>query len=470
MSEFEYDENQSTELHSAIERFEEMLRKNKRYFFDLEILMQITDHFLLKDEMQKADEAVNLAVEQYPFSVESWLKKAQILIQEEKYEAALKVIAKAENIEPNDLNLLLLKSDCLLLMNQFQQAVNVLRTGMSNANEEEKIMFHLEIADVYFEWDNLDKSYEYVKAALQLSPTNEMALSRMWYLMEVTERFEESIEIHQKIIDEHPFCYSAWTNLSQAYSGLDLYEKALECCEYAIAINENIDTAYRDAGDILVNMKRYKDALENFAKVQSLITADAFLLCTMGFCHEQLKEYQQARGFYQRSIHLSKNFPEAYFQIAETYTHEGEWKKAIPYYRTATKMNENYLPYRSKLAYAMLKSEYYREAGKMYIELLEHNPKKKTWWKNLIKIYLALEKPEDAQFAYNQAISYVGDSAEFDFIAVAIYWSVGLQNDALLILENALVSGKRRLKAMFDMLPELMKEPKIKIIIQQFKK
>ncbi len=461
MEEFENAEPADVELNIAIERFEEMLRRNKRYFFDQHILVQIIDHFIGLDDMTKATEAANLAVEQYPFSIESWLKRAQIFTEEGKYEAALKILDKAETVEPNDINVLLMRSDCLLLLDKYQQAVEILQTGLEKANEDEKDLYHLEIADVYFEWDNMEKAFEHVVKSLRVNPTNEYALNRIWYLTEITNKYEESAALHNWIIDEHPFCYAAWTNLSQAYSGLNLLEKALECCEYAMAINENMDVAYRDAGEILIELKRYKDALENFSKVQSLVVPDAFLLFNMGFCFERLKDFSTARNHYQRSIQTNKNFSDGYFQIGETYAKEGDWKKAIPYYRTATKLNENYLPYRGKLAKAMLMSEYYREAGKLFIELLEHNPKKKTWWQGLIKVYLELGKVEDAFFAYNQAISYLGSTADFNYISVAIFWAGGQQSAALLALENALAENKRRYKTLFELMPSLLKEPKI---------
>ena len=48
MEEFENAEPNDVEINVAIERFEEMIRRNKRYFFDQHILIQIIDHFIGK--------------------------------------------------------------------------------------------------------------------------------------------------------------------------------------------------------------------------------------------------------------------------------------------------------------------------------------------------------------------------------------------------------------------------------------
>ena len=41
----------------------------------------------------------------------------------------------------------------------------------------------------------------------------------------------------------------------------------------------------------LIALKRYKEALDSFIKVQSLIVPDAFLLFNMGYCYERLKRF-----------------------------------------------------------------------------------------------------------------------------------------------------------------------------------
>jgi tetratricopeptide (TPR) repeat protein len=81
-----------------------------------------------------------------------------------------------------------------------------------------------------------------------------------------------------------------------------------------------------------------------------------------------------------RSTQINKNFAEGYFQVAEIYSKLNEWVKAIPYYRTAVKLNDNYLPYYTKYAKALLHGNQPKDALKVYQQLLDHNPRKKNWW------------------------------------------------------------------------------------------
>jgi tetratricopeptide (TPR) repeat protein len=95
---------------------------------------------------------------------------------------------------------MLMRSDVLLMNDEFEKAVAVLQQGLQHADKDEKDLFYLEIADVYFEWDELEKAFDNIVLSLQNNPANEYALNRIWYLTEVTGRYEESLRVHTLII------------------------------------------------------------------------------------------------------------------------------------------------------------------------------------------------------------------------------------------------------------------------------
>ena len=62
----------------------------------------------------------------------------------------------------------------------------------------------------------------------------------------------------------------AWFNLGAAYQGLKLYEKSIDAYQYAIAIDEKFDYAYRNMGDAYLRLHKYKEAIEVLQKVLEL--------------------------------------------------------------------------------------------------------------------------------------------------------------------------------------------------------
>ena len=67
---------------------------------------------------------------------------------------------------------------------------------------------------------------------------------------------KKAFGLHQKIIDQQPYSELAWFNLGSAYQGLKLYEKAIDAYQYAVAIDEKFDYAYRNMGDAYIRLEK----------------------------------------------------------------------------------------------------------------------------------------------------------------------------------------------------------------------
>jgi tetratricopeptide (TPR) repeat protein len=80
------------EENELIKRFEDHLRKKKSEFFDLDAYEQIIDYYMFRSKHNKALQAVNLAIGQYPFSTELITLKAQILSNLEEFDEALSLL------------------------------------------------------------------------------------------------------------------------------------------------------------------------------------------------------------------------------------------------------------------------------------------------------------------------------------------------------------------------------------------
>ena len=90
------------EGNELIRRFEDHIRKKKAEFFDLDAYEQIIDFYMFRGKHNKALQAVNQAISQYPFSTELITVKAQILSNLEEYEEALDLLDQANALQPND--------------------------------------------------------------------------------------------------------------------------------------------------------------------------------------------------------------------------------------------------------------------------------------------------------------------------------------------------------------------------------
>jgi tetratricopeptide (TPR) repeat protein len=218
-------------------------------FLEEDAFEKIIEYYDEQEEASKALEAAEMGLEYFPFSAPLMIKKADLLLASRKYREALEILEKAELFDSRDINLYILKTDAFLAMDMQDRAVELLELAVQSFEGSEKIELLFELADVYDDYEEFDKVFDCLKVVLEEDPQNEEALYKICFWTDFTGRNEESIRLHNAIVDEHPFSELAWFNLGAAYQGLKLYEKAIDAYQYAIAIDEKFDYAYRNIGE-----------------------------------------------------------------------------------------------------------------------------------------------------------------------------------------------------------------------------
>ncbi|MEO6166440.1 MAG: tetratricopeptide repeat protein, partial [Chitinophagales bacterium] len=287
MEERDYEESLPVDISSSVDRFEEMVRKEDACFFDVITFEHIVNFYEQKEQWKKAIHVMDVAIAQHPYSPWFLTKKASLLIYFKKYKQALELIDQAETMDPSDIGLHILRSDIYLERNQHHRSVEILLDAIRICDESDREELHLELADVYEDWDKYDMVFESLKKVLEFNQENEEALSRMWYCVELAKKHHESIELHNKILDNNPYSYLAWHNLGHAYFDMNMYEKAIEAYEFVTAINESCDLAYRDCGEAYFKLRQYNKAIDQFQKAIEFSKPYEELYYSIGICYEK---------------------------------------------------------------------------------------------------------------------------------------------------------------------------------------
>src|SRR5207342_242860 len=280
-------------------------------------------------DLPKAIEAAEIGIGQYPFSSLLLIKKADLYIATRRYHEALDILQQAEVLDSSDIHLYILKTDAFLALDQQDRAVALLEAALEKFEGDERIELLFELADVYDDYEEFDKIFDCLKLILEQEPNNEEALYKICFWTDFTNRNEESIRLHQEIIEEYPYNDLAWFNLAAAYQGLKLYEKSIDAYKYALVINEKFDYAYRNMGDAYIRLRKYKDAIEALEKVIELSRPEAVIYEAIGHCYDKLSNYPQARFNYKKASHLNAEDSQMYYKIACTYMNEAAWQSAI---------------------------------------------------------------------------------------------------------------------------------------------
>lgn len=468
MKENPYRQNRE-EMKELLLQYNNFKNGRKFSFIEEESFERIIDYFDENDDLVSAVEAVNYAVEQFPYSSALHIKKADLLIATHRYREALFLLDKAELLDSNDINLYILKTDAHLALDNQEKAAALLEKAIHVFQGEEKAELLFELADVYDDYEEFDKVFNCLKLILEQDPTNEEALYKICFWTDYTGRNEESIKLHQKIIDEFPYTQLAWFNLGAAFQGLKLYEKSIDAYQYAIAIDEKFDYAYRNMGDAYLRLHKYKEAIEVLQKVLELSMPEEVIYEALGHCYEKLKNYAQARFNYRKASHLNSTDSHLYFKIAGTYMSEGYWDSAVKNIENAMRINKSQPDYHLALAKCYVQLDRIKDAVIHFSNFIKARPKNNNGWKELIKCLYEAEYFEEALEQVYNAQKNTNNKPLYTFYKSAILFALGQSKEGLLQLELGLQKSPGLIRQFIQLNPSCLQHQSIVELIALYK-
>lgn len=469
MKENPYHQEQE-DLKELLRQFQNLRNGRSHSFLDEESFEKIIDYFDDKEDMQQAMEAADIAIEQYPYSSSLLIRKADLMIASRHYQEALKILERAELLDSTDINLFILKTDAYLALDQQEKAVNLLEAALHHFEGQERIELLFELADVYDDYEEFDKIFDCLKLILEQEPDNEEALYKICFWTDFTGRNEESIRLHQTIIDNNPYCELAWFNLAAAYQGLKLYEKAIDAYKYAIAIDEKFDYAYRNMGDAYIRLRKFRDAIESLEKVLELSKPEDVIYEAIGHCYDKLTNYAQARFYYRKASHLNQHDSKLYYKIACTYLNEGQWGNAVKQLETAIHIHARQPEYNLAMGECKMQMGEYKEAIQYFSNVVRMRPKNISSWEALIRCLYNANFYKEALEQVQAAIRITGGKPLFTFYLSTVLFALGKSKEGLIQLEKAMTKAPKLLKKMIELNPSILQYQPVVDVIARFKK
>jgi tetratricopeptide (TPR) repeat protein len=458
------------ELKELLRQYENLQKGKNHAFLDEEAFERVIDYFDEKEDLTRALEAAETGLEYFPFSSQLLIKKADLLIATKHYKHALEILEQASLFDNNDINIYILKTDAYLALDEPAKAAELLEEALHLFEGEEKIDLLFELADVYDDYEEFDKVFDCLKLILLQEPTNEEALYKICFWTDFTGRNEESIRLHHKIIEEHPYNELAWFNLGAAYQGLKLYEKAIDAYQYAVVIDEKFDYAYRNMGDAYMRLRKYKEAIDTLEKVLALTRPEEVIYEAIAHCYHRLRNYAQARFNYRKASHMNPDDSKLYYKIALTYIGENQWNSALKPLEQALSMHRHVPEYNLAIGECYLQLQKYREAIQHFSVVVRSRPHNINGWESLIRCLYKAGYFEEAGRQCQSALQATDYKPIFYYLYSAVLFAAGKNKEALSNLQTGLTHAPKLVKKFIEMNPAILQNNSVVDMLAQYKK
>lgn len=457
------DEN-SELIQRSIEKYEEMKERQERYFFDVDALVKIIDHFIDRLEYEKALEVTRYANTLHPQSVNFALKEAHVYALLGREQESLRLLENVEHVSPFDIEIHLIRGNIYNALEQYPKAIASFRKALELADDQ-KDDIYLSLAITYQNMAEYSKAVDYYKLSLISNPGNEVAMEEMLISLEFSHRIGEGIEFYKRLIDEHPYSYMLWYYLGDLYVKQSLFEQALHAYDYCLLIKEDFAPAHLDMAQALSMLERFKEAIDRYKMAFEYCQPDAFTYYNIGECYENLQELETARTYYRKAVKLAPEMSQAWFGIGVTFDEEDRWYEAVHYIKKAIELDDQNGEYWLALGDCEYRLNNFDESEECYKKVVDFDPENDEGWIAYTELLSELNRPAEAVELINACLFYHFDHQELRFRQVVYLYQAGYLEEAYECLGNVLNIFPKGYEILFELLPAMESDQRIHTII-----
>lgn len=280
----------SNDFKELLARYQQFLANDDATYFDPDDLLDIAEYYHLKNNPDESMRAAQCCATLFPDN-----EKAQVFIartylmagETEKAEAVAEAIPSERLLDT-----IYLKAELMIVHHRVEDAERYLRGHyevLTNSEmqydsyfdddeedaEDMVINYPLDVAILYIDYLQCD----YAEAWLAMVDDKELLGSPDYLeckarLLTAQEKYKEAINVWNAYIDIQAYSVIAWVQLSQCYYREGNCAEALQCAQYAEAIDANLPDAYLAEGNCLFSLGRSEEAVGKFRKFLELCPDD----------------------------------------------------------------------------------------------------------------------------------------------------------------------------------------------------
>lgn len=431
--------------------------------------LNLITHVEKECNISDALEITDNAIKRFKFSPRLHTCKARLLIEYGQEDLAFEALDRAEIFGQSFIDTDILRAKAHLSLNEITAARKIIYdlkfSYFTTEVERSKVLY---VEALIFEQENeFDQMYNVLNEAVQYDPFNDEALQKLYIAVELAKKHEESVILHNFVLDENPYSHTAWFNLAQAHYQLCEYPESLDAFEYAFITNNKFEPAYKEFADVCFQLKLYEKALNALEEGLEFFSADEEMLLKIGQCHEYLGDTAKAKIFYYRALNQNKMADEVYFHIGECYSKEKEFASSIHFYNQAIKIDDLREDYLMSLAKSYSNMGRYQKALPIFQKATEMGPELSENWVDYASFLINIGGLDEALEVIEEGENY-SYGADLFYCKAAILFKMENRKSALDALGEALIQNIKEVECFFNYLPEYREDKDVKAILKYY--
>tara|TARA_B100001057_G_scaffold221322_1_gene221749 strand:- start:1464 stop:2822 length:1359 start_codon:yes stop_codon:yes gene_type:complete len=438
---------------SSIKKFEEMLKTNFTYFFDAQEIEYIAQHYIDFGKINLAKKVIKIGNKQHPVNINILLLKSEILILEDKLEAANEILAFINEMEPNNLDAYIQKATVFSKLKKHHKSIEILNECLIYSEYKFEV-WHL-IALEFLTIGNFEKAMINFRLCIENEPNDHQVLYNLIYCIYNLKSFKEGVEILNEILEKDPYNELVWLELGKLHLELKNPNKAIISFDYAILCDDNFSAAYVEKAKLLQKKDNYLEAIENYQFSLTFESPSAFIYLRIAECFKMIRNQKLELKYYKLSIKEDPNYEESWVALIEYYLNNNNFKSALIYCKKALKINENYPEYWKMYAKINKCLNRFVAAEEAFKNIIGLGIDELRSWSGWIDTLISQNKWEKGYLIGKKAKKLHPNVPDLDFKIALCYLNLGKKNEMEFYLDNVRKNIKLLSPKLLEFYPNL---------------
>ncbi len=321
----------SEEFRELLAAYEKAVNTGQPVFMDADELSEIADYYQMTEQVDEADEAINLALSLAPGAIAPLTYKIHEALWEGNTEEAREYLNRI--IETDEPDYVYDKAEILMAEEREEECDAYLREELQKIPSDEYQDYVIDVANLWADYNYPEKAMAWMSRAKQEeSPEFKELMGRTLFGL---GKYKDSERVFNELLDSDPFSKYYWNALASAQLMEEDFNKAIQSSEYAIAIDPKDPDGLLAKANALFRLGNYEEALEYFRRYSKEVPDDEFVLLQQGTCLINQDRGTEAAEVLHEAIKVAAGrqdyLPDIFQELAFAYFGMGEVDKAMEY-------------------------------------------------------------------------------------------------------------------------------------------
>lgn len=212
----------------------------------------------------------------------------------------------------------------------------------------------------------LNEAVDCYQKAIQINPDFIDAHINLGNVFLSEGKLDEALDCYQKITELNPNDARIYYNLGIAFQDKGQHDTAIFCYQKVLQLNPQFVDAYNNLGNALIEKKQFDEAIPYLQRAIQLNPNLATAYVNLGIALNEKGQFDEAISYFKKALQLDPQYDMAYYNLGRTFHYYGRLDEAITYFKKAIELNPTYADAHYGLSLTFLLSGNFREGWKEY--------------------------------------------------------------------------------------------------------